>query len=119
MIDVFPPHQQQQVRVQLSSTLQGVVSQQLLPKADGRGRAAAREVMVVTSAIANLVREGKTHQIYSAIDTGAKFGMISLDNSLLNLVKQKVITPDVAISKSSNPQSMQARLGPAAAGSRP
>jgi twitching motility protein PilT len=119
MIDVFPPHQQQQVRVQLASTLQGVVSQQLLPRADGNGRAAAREVMVVTAAIANLVREGKTHQIYSAIDTGAKFGMISLDNSLINLVKQRVITPDVALSKSSNPQSMQARLGQTTAGSRP
>ncbi len=120
MIDVFPPHQQQQVRVQLASTLQGVVSQQLLPRADGNGRVAAREVMVVTAAIANLVREGKTHQIYSAIDTGAKFGMISLDNSLLNLVKQRVIAKDVALAKSSNPQSMQARLGQAApAGSRP
>src|SRR3990172_2710782 len=78
IIDVFPPHQQQQVRVQLANCLEGVVSQQLLPRADGKGRAAAREVMVVTPAISNLIREGKTHQIYSAIDTGAKFGMISM-----------------------------------------
>jgi twitching motility protein PilT len=120
IIDVFPPHQQQQVRVQLSSSLQGVVSQQLLPKADGKGRIAAREVMIVTAAIANLIREGKTHQIYSAIETGKKFGMVSLDTSLIELVKKRVITADVAIAKSSNPQSVQTRLGPAApAGSRP
>ncbi|MBI4690484.1 MAG: type IV pilus twitching motility protein PilT [Nitrospirae bacterium] len=111
IIDVFPPHQQQQVRVQLANTLEGVVSQQLLPKADGKGRIAVREVMVVTPAISNLVREGKTHQIYSAIDTGAKFGMVSMDSALVELVRQKAITPDVAISKSSNPESLRSRIG--------
>ena len=111
IIDVFPPYQQQQVRVQLANCLEGVVSQQLLPKADGKGRVAAREVMMVTPAISNLIREGKTHQIYSAIDTGAKFGMVSMDNAMLELVRQRLITPEVAVSKSSNPESLRARLG--------
>ncbi|MDO9289880.1 MAG: type IV pilus twitching motility protein PilT [Thermodesulfovibrionales bacterium] len=110
VIDVFPSHQQQQVRVQLASTLEGVVCQQLLPKADGKGRVAAREVMVVTPAISNLIREGKTHQIYSAIETGAKFGMVSMDSTLLELVKQRLITVDVALSKSSNPESLRGRI---------
>jgi len=117
IIDVFPPHQQQQVRVQLASSLHGVVSQQLLPKADGKGRVAAREVMVVTPAISNLIREGKTHQIYSAIDTGAKFDMVSMDMSLIALVKDKIIAPDVAISKSSNPEALRARFRAAGLGS--
>jgi twitching motility protein PilT len=111
IIDVFPPHQQQQVRVQLANTLEGVVSQQLLPRADGKGRVAAREIMVVTPAISNLIREGKTHQIYSAIDTGAKFGMVSMDSALLELVREKAITAEVAISKSSHPESLRARIG--------
>lgn len=115
IIDVFPPHQQQQVRVQLATSLEGVVSQQLLPRLDGKGRAAVREVMMVTPAISNLIREGKTHQIYSAIDTGAKFGMVSMDSALLDLVKQKVIQPEVAISKSSNPESLRARISGAGA----
>jgi len=104
IIDVFPPHQQQQVRVQLSVALQGVVSQTLVPKADGVGRVAAREVMVVTPAISNLIREGKTHQIYSAIETGAKFGMISLDRCLLNLIQQGQITQEDAVSKAHSPE---------------
>src|SRR5437764_7416001 len=72
IIDVFPPHQQQQVRVQLSTTLQGVVTQQLIPTADGKGRAAACEVMVATPAIRNLIREGKVHQIYSSMQAGGR-----------------------------------------------
>jgi twitching motility protein PilT len=110
IIDVFPPHQQQQVRVQLAGTLHGVVSQQLLPSADGKGRVAAREVMVITPAIANLIRENKTHQIYSAIDTGSKFGMMSMDNCLLELVNKRVLEPDVALAKSHNPQSLAKRI---------
>ncbi|MBN1620966.1 MAG: type IV pilus twitching motility protein PilT [Endomicrobiales bacterium] len=103
IIDVFPPHQQQQVRVQLSTSLRGVVSQTLLPKSDGVGRVAAREIMTVTPAIANLIREGKTHQIYSAIETGAKFGMINLDRALLQLVQTGQVNPEDAISKAKNP----------------
>ncbi|MFH1369065.1 MAG: type IV pilus twitching motility protein PilT [Elusimicrobiota bacterium] len=104
IIDVFPPHQQQQVRVQLSTSLRGVVSQTLIPKADGVGRVAAREIMTVTPAISNLIREGKTHQIYSAIETGAKFGMISLDRALLNLVQSNTITQEDAIAKAHSPE---------------
>lgn len=102
IIDVFPPHQQQQVRVQLSVTLRGVVSQTLLPKSDGVGRVAAREIMVVTPAISNLIREGKTHQIYSAVETGSKFGMISLDRALVQLVQNGQISMEDAISKAHN-----------------
>ena len=99
IVDVFPTHQQEQIRVQLSSCLQGVVSQILLPRADGKGRIAAREIMVMTPAIANLVREGKTHMIYSAVETGAKFGMIPMDRALANLVIQNKITYETALSK--------------------
>ncbi|MBU2483269.1 MAG: type IV pilus twitching motility protein PilT, partial [Proteobacteria bacterium] len=104
IIDVFPPHQQQQVRVQLATTLKAVVSQILLPRLDAAGRVAAREIMLVTTAIANLIREGKTHQIYNAIDTGAKFGMISLDKALTELVKSGAVSVEDAASKASNPE---------------
>lgn len=104
IIDVFPPHQQQQVRVMLSVTLRGVVSQILLPKSDGIGRVAAREVMVVTPAISNLIREGKSHQIYSAIMTGSKFGMINLDRALLMLVQDGQVTTEDAIAKAHDPE---------------
>lgn len=99
IIDVFPSHQQTQIRVQLSTSLQAVVSQILLPRKDGKGRVAAREVMIMTPAISNLIREGKTHMIYGAIETGAKFGMISMDRSLANLVIQGIIDKELAISK--------------------
>ena len=82
IIDVFPPHQQQQVRVQLSTTLQGVVTQQLVPTVDGKGRVVAAEVMVATPAIRNLIREGKVHQIYSAMQAGGRYGMQTMDMSL-------------------------------------
>ncbi|MCM2266681.1 MAG: type IV pilus twitching motility protein PilT [Elusimicrobiales bacterium] len=99
IIDVFPPHQQTQVRVQLAASLQGVVSQILLPRKDGKGRVAVREIMVMTPAIQNLIREGKTHMIYSAIETGAKFGMISMDKALANMVTQNIVAMDVAMAK--------------------
>jgi len=102
IIDVFPPHQQQQVRTQLASALKAVVSQVLLPRIDTFGRAAAREIMIVTPAIANLIREGKTHQIYTAIETGSKFGMISLDKALVELLKQNIITLEDALTKANN-----------------
>ncbi|MFN8081851.1 MAG: type IV pilus twitching motility protein PilT [Kineosporiaceae bacterium] len=87
VIDVFPPHQQQQVRVQLAGAIQGVVCQTLCKTRDGRGRAAATEVMVATPAIRNLIREGKTHQIYSALQAGAQYGMHTLDQHLAELVR--------------------------------
>jgi twitching motility protein PilT len=111
IIDVFPPYQQQQVRMMLSVVLKGVICQQLLPRLTGKGRVAAREVMIATGAICNLIREGKTHQLYSAIETGSKFGMISLDKTLAELVKKGLIAREAAISKSSNPEIIRRLLG--------
>lgn len=87
IIDSFPPYQQQQVKVQLSGMLEAVISQQLVPTTDGRGRVVALEIMVATPAIRNLIREGKTHQMQTILQTGAKYGMITMDKSLLNLYK--------------------------------
>ncbi len=99
VIDVFPPHQQQQVRVQLAGALQGIVSQQLCRTADGRGRVVTAEVLVATPAIRNLIREGKTHQIYSAMQAGAKFGMATMDQHLADLVKAGRITFETGLEK--------------------
>jgi twitching motility protein PilT len=87
MIDVFPPHQQAQIRVQLAMSLQGVVAQQLLRHANGTGRCVATEVLMVTPAVRNLVREGKTHQLYSVMQSGGQFGMQTMDASLAELVR--------------------------------
>ncbi len=106
IIDVFPPHQQQQVRAQLAGTLKAVISQQLLPRASGEGRIAAREVMIVTTGVANLIRDGKTHQIYSAIQVGGKVGMRTLDKDLARLVKEGLITVDAAVAKASSPDAI-------------
>jgi twitching motility protein PilT len=111
MIDVFPPHQQQQVRVQLAEALQGVVSQQLLATADGRGRVAAVEVMVVTPAIRNLIREGKVHQIRSAIQSGARHGMQSMDASLANLVRAGRIDREMAAERAHSVDEFNNLLG--------
>ena len=102
VIDVFPPHQQQQVRVQLAGALQGVVCQTLCKTADGRGRAVATEVLVATPAIRNLIREGKTHQIYSALQAGARHGMHTMDQHLAELVKGGRITYETALEKCNN-----------------
>ena len=92
IIDVFPPHQQEQVRVQLSTTLMGVCTQQLLPTRDGRGRCVACELLIPTPAVRNLIREGKTHQIYSTMQTGTAFGMQTMDAALADLVRRGIIT---------------------------
>jgi twitching motility protein PilT len=102
IIDVFPPHQQQQIRVQLASSLQGVVSQQLIPTADGTGRVLACEILVATPAVRNLVREGKTHMIYSSMQAGGKFGMQTMDQSLADLVKRGKITYELAVERCHN-----------------
>jgi len=99
VVDVFPPHQQQQIRVQLASALQGVVCQTLVRRADGNGRAVATEVLVATAAIRNLVREGKTHQIASAMQAGARHGMHTMDQHLAELVKSGVVTYETALDK--------------------
>src|SRR5690349_18674242 len=107
MIDVFPAHQQQQVRVQLSVALQGVVTQTLLPNADGSGRVVACEVLVPTPAVRNLIREGKTHQIYSTMQTGAASGMQTMDTALATLVRAGKITQRVAEGASSTPDELR------------
>jgi twitching motility protein PilT len=111
VIDVFPPHQQQQVRVQLAGALQGVVCQTLARTSDGKGRVVATEVLVVTPAIRNLIREGKTHQIYSAMQAGAKFGMHTLDQHLAELVKQNRITYETGLEKSHHVEDFQRLCG--------
>jgi twitching motility protein PilT len=99
IIDVFPPYQQEQIRIQLAGCLAGVVSQQLTPTADGKGRAVAAEVLVVTPAVRNLVREGKTHQIYSAMQAGGKHGMQVMDQALAELFKKGKISYETAIER--------------------
>jgi twitching motility protein PilT len=111
IIDVFPPHQQSQIRVQLAVVLQGVVSQILIPRKDGEGRVAAREVMIMTPAISNLIREGKTHMIYGAIDTGAKFGMIPMDKALADMVRQGLISPQEALLRAHNVEILKTLAG--------
>lgn len=107
IIDVFPPHQQQQVRVQFSSAIQAIISQQLLPKADESGRVAAFEIMVATSAIRNLIREDKIHQIDTAIQTGAKYQMQTMDSSLLELYRRGLISKEVALMQAVNQENIR------------
>jgi twitching motility protein PilT len=111
VIDVFPAHQQGQVRVQLSVALQGIMTQQLLPTADGTGRVAATEVLVPTPAIRNLIREGKTHQIYSVLQTSSASGMQTMDASLAMLVREGKIRRALAESRSSTPDELRRLLG--------
>lgn len=111
IIDVFPPEQQSQVQAQISNSLIAVFSQTLIPKKTPKpgefGRIMAQEIMIVTPAIANLIREGKVAQIYSAIQTGGKLGMQTMEQSLAHLVKAGVISFEAAVSKSSKPEEMQ------------
>jgi twitching motility protein PilT len=111
IIDVFPASQQQQVRVQLSVALQGIITQQLLPTADGAGRVAACEVLLATPAIRNLIREGKTHQIYSSLQTGANIGMQTMDAALATLVRSGKISQKLAESRSTTPDELRRLLG--------
>jgi len=100
IIDIFPPHQRQQIVTQLSTALEGIISQQLLPKRDNRGRVVSLEILTSTPAIRNLIREGKTHQIPTAIQTGAKFGMNTMDNYIIDLYRNGLITRETAITNS-------------------
>jgi twitching motility protein PilT len=112
VIDVFPPHQQQQVRVQLSLVLEAVLCQTLVPKIHGEGRVPAMEIMVATSAIRNLIREGKTHQLLNVIQTGAQSGMRTLDQALAALSQGGVIRPEDALERCQNPDEMRRLLMP-------
>lgn len=108
VIDVFPAHQQQQVRAQLSFVLEGVLSQLLIPRADGKGRVVALEVMIPNAAIRNLIREDKVHQIYSQMQVGqSKFGMQTLNQSLLNLYSRRLITLEEALGRSQEPDELR------------
>lgn len=116
IVDVFPPDQQQQIRIQLSNGLVAVFSQTLIPKLNPQGqidgRIMAMEILINTPAIANLIREGKTAQMYSAIQTGGKLGMVTLENNLAELVKKKLISVEEALSKSSRADELEKLLGP-------
>ncbi len=111
VVDVFPPHQQQQIRMQLSVTLEGILSQSLLQKSKGSGRVLAMEILAITPAVRNIIREGKTHQIPNLIQAGSQYGMISLDQSLKNLYQQGLITYEEALSKCTNPDDFNRLLG--------
>jgi twitching motility protein PilT len=111
IVDVFPPYQQQQVRVQLSTTLQGVVTQQLLQTSDGQGRVAACEILITTPAVRNLIREGKVHQIYSVMQAGGRFGMQTMDLALANLVKSGQITQAVAYERCHDAEELNRLIG--------
>jgi twitching motility protein PilT len=111
VVDVFPTEQQEQIRAQLAATLQGVVCQTLCKTADGRGRVVATEVLMATPAIRNLVREGKTHLIYSAMQAGAAHGMHTLDQHLADLVRRGRVTRAEALSKANSPEDFSRLVG--------
>ncbi len=110
IIDVFPPHQQEQIKVQLSSVLEGIISQQLMAKKMEKGRVAAFEVMMATPAIRNLVREGKTHQIQTSVQTGAKHGMVTMDNALLKLYRDGIISRENRLTYSQDMEYVRKQL---------
>ena len=111
IVDVFPAHQQQQIRTQLSFTLQSVFCQQLLPRAGGRGRALAAEVMIVSPAVKALIRENKAHQIYSIIQTGARLGMKTMNQSLADLYRANIVVYDDALAVAPDTAEFQRLLG--------
>jgi twitching motility protein PilT len=116
IIDVFPSHQQSQIRAQLSMVLEGILCQALLPRSDGKGRAMAMEILVPNAAIRNLIREDKTHQIYSAMQSGQeKFGMQTFNQSLHTLYQQRLITLETALGRSSNAEELQDMINRGAA----
>jgi twitching motility protein PilT len=108
IIDVFPAHQQSQIRAQLSLVLEGIMCQSLLPRSDGKGRAMCMEILVPNAAVRNLIREDKIHQVYSAMQSGQeKFGMQTFNQSLASAYFQKQITLEMAVSRSSNQDELQ------------
>ena len=111
IIDVFPSHQQSQVRAQLAFVLEGIVTQTLVPKARGRGRAMAAELLIVTPAIRALIRDDKVHQIYSSMQAGKKFGMQTLNDALYNLYMSREVTSDECLRVSSDPSEFMRMIG--------
>jgi len=116
IIDVFPSHQQSQIRTQLANALQGIITQTLIPKRDGKGRVPACEILVPTPGVRNLIREGKNHQIYSAMQTGGKFGMQTMDAALVELIRRGQISREEGERRSSNPEEMRRLAGGGAGG---
>jgi twitching motility protein PilT len=114
VIDVFSTNQQQQIRVQLAGALQGVVCQQLVPTADGNGRVVGVEIMMATPAIRNLIRDGKTHQVYSAMQAGGRHGMQTMDQSLADLVRRGYISYDKALERCHHAEDFNRLCGRAA-----
>ena len=110
VIDVFPPHQQQQIRIQFANILEAVISQQLIPTADGKSRVAAFEVMHANHAVRNLIREGKSHQLPSVMQTNRKLGMITMDDAILQLFFEGRISKDMAIQFAQDPDGMAQKL---------
>lgn len=110
VIDVFPPHQQQQIRIQLAAVIEAVVSQQLLPLQDGKGRVAAFEIMHANTAVRNLIREGKTHQIESIMQTGRKQGMQTMDDAIYELYLKRKIDSDTALDFAVDPYILEKKL---------
>ncbi|MGB4593358.1 MAG: type IV pilus twitching motility protein PilT [Coriobacteriia bacterium] len=111
IIDVFPPYQQQQVRVQLAGTLQGILSQQLLPTIQGTGRVVACEVLIPTAGIRNMIREGKTHQLMSAMQSGHQYGMVTMDQSLADLQRRGLVSLEAALQRAIDPNILMTLLG--------
>jgi len=107
IVDVFPPHQQPQIRLQLSISLEAVITQKLLPQKIGKGRVPAVEILIATPAVRNLIRSGKTHQLYTAMETGAHFGMKTMDYALRDLVKEDYIDLSLALKIARDPKNLQ------------
>jgi twitching motility protein PilT len=110
IIDVFPPHQQEQIRVQIAATLEGIVSQQLLARAGGKGRVAACEVLISTPAVRNLIREGKTHQLYTVMQTGSQYGMQTMNAALAEHVRHGRISKELALRRTLIPDELERLL---------
>jgi twitching motility protein PilT len=110
IIDVFPAAQQDQVRMQLANSLQGIVTQTLMPKEDGSGRVAALEILFLDDAIRNLIRQGKIEQVYSYMQTGTRRGMQTMEQALSELVQRRVVSVHEAIARSSRPEALVSAL---------
>ena len=110
LIDVFPPHQQQQIRIQLASVIEAIISQQLLPTDGGDSRMAAFEVLHANSAVRNLIREGKSHQLITVMQTNRKLGMITMDDAIIQMYRDQKISREVAIQFAQDPENMQLKM---------
>ena len=111
IVDVFPPHQQYQIRMQLSTTLQAVIAQILLPRKDGTGRVPAVELLIANPAVSNLIRSKKVHQLYTVMQTGSESGMRTMDRALKELVQKGLVSFETALSRTRNPDSFRDSLG--------